>query len=217
MAKEEIVQKTFAEQLAENKKKKSKIVSGCIFGIIFALVTIIVVLACVPYSNRPTNLPNPSSIRFNTTSHSREYGINEDEYKDFIEIYNQAFETNYLKGMFSGRLSGYKIDHENSNGSWITSIPSDVTSGNYVVFDYWDEAPYLLDNNGKIVMSKKDSTQSVKIKTITFAVNDQESDQTIDMYIAYDLVIGSSTQSYYVKISAKANTYKMNEFITELF
>lgn len=216
MAKEEIVQKTFAEQLAENKKRKSKIIAGCIFGIIFALVTIIVVLACVPYSSRPTNLPEPSSIKFHNTSHSREYGVNDDEYKDFVSIYKQSFETNYLKGIFSGRLGGYKIDHENPNGSWITSIPSDVTSGNYIVFDYWSEAPELLDSNGKVVMSKKDSSQSVKIKTITFAVNDQESDQIIDMYVAYDLVLGA-TQQYYVKISTKANTYKMNEFLSELF
>lgn len=213
-----IQEKTFAEQIADKKRFQRKLYSSIAFGFVFAVVLIIVVLACVPVNLAPVSIERPSDIYFNGNSNAS-YAQDTTVYKDVMERYEDAFNTNYLTAIFSGRLGGYTVQQNDENDKWFTALPSIITSGNYITFSYWkNEEPVLKDANGNDVIPEWDSSSSILVKEVIFPLSSQNKTDVMDVYFKYEKKKNSSAttmSTYYVKISIKANTFALNEYYEE--
>jgi len=202
----EVVEKTFAEQIAAKKKRNRLITAiiSCSFGL--ALVITIVTLALVHVDLRPSVITNPSSMYFNGETWYK-YDNTDDLYTEFLDEYKDSFSISYLTGIFSGRLGGYDIVEDH-----LTTLPEDVTNGNYVTFTYNDKIT-LTKQDGKVYYSKNNTNYSIDFYEVTFALSTEDKVDNMTMYLKYDWKPdgAKSSKTYYAEINLKGNTYALNQ------
>ena len=196
------IEKTYAEQIAEKKRKKKIWISSVVISVVALLAVAIITLACVRVNLKPEVITNPSRIYFNTEK-SIQYDADDKLYQDFMSEYQNTFEISTLSALFTGRLSGYRIE-ENQ----LKSLPIQVTEGEYVTFLY-NEKTTLTRPNGKTYYSIYNSNYSIDFTEVTFALSSEDKQSDITMYLKYNWNLkgtGSGTD-YYAEINLSANTY----------
>lgn len=200
---EEIIEKTYAEQIAEKNKKKKLIISIVSLSLVLIIAITFIVMAVVKVDLKPSVIKNPDRIYFNSKT-SSQYISTTDEYKDFMEEYDKTFGISYLSALFSGRLGGYEIVEDK-----LTSLPASVTGNNYVTFIYKTGNITLTQSNGKTYYSKYNSNYSIDFYEVSFTLSNENAIKDLSMYVKYDWQTeGSSTKkTYYAEVKLKANTY----------
>ena len=201
------------EKTALKRKKATKITALCLLAVVFVLVVLIVVAACVTTSLKPNFIKNPDRIIvYNQNStygqFSQSTQLNDSRYENFISQFDESFSTNYLVALFSGSLGDYTIDR-NSERTSFSEIQAELQTGFYVQFVY-TEPQTLTYANGDTYFSIYASQTPIQYTSLYFALSDTDSLQTLDMYVAYK-TSESSTNTYVVKISQKANTFALYE------
>lgn len=204
---EKIIEKTYAEQIAEKNKRKKIIISSISLGIVFLIALAIILMACITVDLRPVAVNNPTSFYFNSSS-SIQYEKNDEEYGQFMSEFNNAFKVSVLTGLFSNDLKDYEIIEDKS----VTSLPSEVTSGNYVTFLFKENPVTLVKKDGKTYYSINNSNNSIDFTQVTFALSSENKIQDMSMYLRYT----EGSRNYYAQVKLKGNTYKLNEFYTNL-
>jgi len=211
----EVVEKTFAEQIAAKKKRNRLITAIISCSIGLAIVATIVTLSIVKVDLKPSIITSPSSMYFNgnTSAKYDNYDDPIDIYDDFMTEFNQSFSISYLTGIFTGRLGGYDITEDH-----IESLPNTVTDSTYVTFYYKDKIT-LTKQDGKTYYSKYNSNYSIDFSEVTFALSSEDKVDNMTIYLKYNWkVSGSSTsKTYYAGITLKGNTYKLNEIYNNYF
>lgn len=198
---EQVVEKTYAEQIAEKNKKKKIIISSVSLGLVFIIALAIILMAVIKVDLKPSVVSEPTNFYFNSSS-SVQYDKNDEEYEEFINGFNNSFRVSVLTGLFSGNLRDYEIVEDK-----IKSLPSEVTEGNYVTFLYKDGSIKLLEKNGQTYYSKYNSNNSIDFDQVTFALSEENKIQDMSMYLKYT----ENSNSYYCEIKLKGNTYNLNE------
>lgn len=199
--------KSYAEQIADKRKKKKLIISIVSLSLILMLAVAIIVLGVVRVDLRPSVIDNPTSIYFNGQS-TVQYDKNDDEYHEFLQQYNDSFQSSYLTAMFSGRLGGYEIVEDH-----IKVLPEEVTAGNYVTFLYKNENITLTKSNGRVYYSKHNSNYSIDFYEVTFALSNENKLEDMTMYLKYNWNLTGSGKGtdYYAEVKLKGNTFALNE------
>ena len=196
------LEKTYAEQIAEKRKKKKIWISSVALSFVLLLAVAIITLACVKVDLKPNSVTNPSRIYFNAEK-SIQYDADDKLYQDFMSEYESTFEISTLSAMFTGRLGGYEIE-ENQ----LKSLPSTVTEGIYVTFLY-NTKQTLTRPNGKTYYSIYNSNYSIDFTEVTFVLSDEDKQGDLTMYLKYNWNVkgtGSGTD-YYAEINLSANIY----------
>ncbi len=198
-------EKTFEEQIKAKSKKKKLIISLVSLFLGVAIATTVVVMSLVTVDLRPTQITTPSSFYFNNETYYK-YDKTDDFYSEFLDQFENSFKISYLSGLFSSKLGGYEIVEEH-----ISSLPNEVTQGNYVTFVYNDKIT-LQKSNGRVYYSKYNNNYSIDFYEVVFALSDENKVEDMAMYVKYDWTSSSnSTNPFYTKISLKGNTYPLNE------
>ena len=198
-------EKTFEEQIKAKSKKKKLIISLVSLFLGVAIATTVVVMSLVTVDLRPIQITTPSSFYFNNETYYK-YDKTDDFYSEFLDQFENSFKISYLSGLFSSKLGGYEIVEEH-----ISSLPNEVTQGNYVTFVYNDKIT-LQKSNGRVYYSKYNNNYSIDFYEVVFALSDENKVEDMAMYVKYDWTSSSnSTNPFYTKISLKGNSYPLNE------
>ena len=203
---EEKIEKTYAEQIAEKSRRKKIIISSVCLGLVFIIALAIILMATIKVDLRPSVVSNPTSIYFNNNS-SIQYDRADEEYNAFMQEYNDAFRVSVLTGIFSNNLTDYVIEENR-----ITSLPTELTSGNYVTFMFKENPITLVKKDGKTYYSKYNSKNSIDFTQASFALSSEDKIQDTTMYLKYN----SGTKTYYAEVKLKGNTYKLNEYFKSI-
>ena len=209
---EEVIEKTYAEQIAQKNKKKKIIISTLSLSLVFMIALAFIVMAVVRVDLKPTVVTNPDRIYFNGKTTSQ-YIPTTNEYQDFMEEYDKTFGISYLTALFSGRLGGYEILEDK-----LSTLPAEVTNEDYVTFVYKFNNVTLTNSNGTTYYSKYNSNYSIDFYEVSFALSKENKIQDITMYLKYDWQTeGSSTaKTYFAEVKLKANTYGLYTVYSEM-
>ena len=201
----EVVEKSYAEQIAEKNKRKKIIISSISLGLVFIIALTVILLATIKVDLRPSVIENPSAIYFNGNS-SIQYDKSDEEYKEFMNKYNEAFRVSILTGLFSNNLKDYEIVETRDSSS--QSLPTSVTSGNYVTFLYKSGNVTLVKKDGKTYYSIYNSNNSIDFYQVSFALSSEDSIKDMSMYLKYK----TGVTERYVEVKLKGNTFNLNEY-----
>lgn len=201
MSKEQVVEETYAEQIAKKSKIKRIIISVVSLSLVLMIAVAFIVMACVKVDSKPSFITEPTRIYFNNET-TVQYDNEDQLYQDFMDEYNKTFTTSYLSALFSGNLGGYDIEERVTQ-----TLPEDVTEQTYVTFLYKNQKITLLDKDGKTYYSKYNSNYSIDFYEVSFVLSNEDKQQNIDMYLKYTWQ--DSNKEWYTKVTFKANTYNL--------
>lgn len=209
---EQVIEKSYAEQIADKKKKKRIIISIVSLSLVFMIALIVIVMACVKIDLKPTVIKDPTRIYFNSQT-TVQYDESTDEYKEFMEEYNKTFNISYLSALFMGQLGGYEIIEDQ-----LQTLPEEVTENTYVNFLYKNEKVTLTKQDGKTYYSKYNSNYSIDFTEVTFLLSSENKTQDMTIYLKYNWnTTGSGAgKNYYAEIKLKANTYNLYKIYENL-
>ena len=209
---ENLIEKTYAEQIAEKSKKKKLIISIVSLSLVLMISIMFIVMATVNIDLKPSVIKHPDRIYFNSKT-SSQYIATTDEYKDFMEEYDKVFGISYLSALFSGRLGGYEIVEDKLVSKDLTEK---LVNQNYVTFVYLNDKITLTNSNGKTYYSKYNSNYSIDFYEVTFALSNKNEIEDISMYLKYDLQDSSGDVTRYAEVKLKANTYGLYEIYNNI-
>lgn len=209
---EQVIEKSYAEQIADKKKKKRIITSIISLSLVFVIALMVIIMACVKVDLKPSVIKEPTRIYFNTQS-TVQYDSSTDEYKKFMEEYDKTFSLSYLSALFTGQLGGYEIIEDQ-----LQALPSELTEGVYANFIYKNDKITLTRKDGKTYYSKYNSNYSIDFTEVTFALSSENKVQDTTMYLKYSWSTTDSgtTREYYAEIKLKANTYNLYKIYENL-
>lgn len=205
----EVIEKSYAEQIAEKNRKKKIIISSVSLALVFIIALAVILLAVIKVDLKPSVVENPSAIYFNGNS-SIQYDNNDEEYKEFMKRYDDSFRVSVLTGLFSNNLKDYEIVETRDSGS--QSLPSTVTSGNYVTFLYKEGNITLVKKDGTTYYSIFNSNNSIEFYEVSFALSDDNAIKDMSMYLKYK----TGVTERYVEVKLKGNTFNLNKYYDEI-
>ena len=205
----EVIEKSYAEQIAEKNRKKKIIISSVSLALVFIIALAVILLAVIKVDLKPSVVENPSAIYFNGNS-SIQYDNNDEEYKEFIKRYDDSFRVSVLTGLFSNNLKDYEIVETRDSSS--QSLPSTVTSGNYVTFLYKAGNITLVKKDGTTYYSIFNSNNSIDFYEVSFALSDDNAIKDMSMYLKYK----TGVTERYVEVKLKGNTFNLNKYYEEI-
>ncbi len=212
---DELLNSVSDEYLA--KKKRTKIISySVIMGIVLALCVTIIVMSCIKVDLRPSFIDAPASynVTIKGTSTSQFIDQTNEKYDQFNEIFDNSFKTQYLTALFTGRLGGYKIEETSQPfyKSFSTVITDDLKSQlgeNYVKVVY-DSPRQIKKADGKLYYSQYNTDTTLTFTEFYFPLSSTDAENDLVFYL------GATAKSTRVlKITVKANTYKLYKFLTK--
>ena len=207
-------QLTFDPEVALKKKKTSKIVALVALSLVAVLALLIIVAACVQVNLKPYITGQPDRIEvYDSSSRIDAFEKGTDKYDEFMQQYNEMFESSYLVSLFSGRLGDYKIEEPTERQS-LSSVENNVLKkGYYVKFVYYsDNTQTVCYNNGKEYNTIFGLNETLSFNSIYFAVSEENHLTNIDMYVV--VKYKGYQNDCVIKISQKANTSNLYKTIS---
>lgn len=204
-----------------NKKKRTRTITySALLSVILALATIIIILSSIRVDLKPKFISDPSSYSIYISGTEKMY-IDEgsEEYEEFYKAYKDSFNISYLSALFTGKLGAYKIEESTnqfySNGTaktGMSNILKTALGNNYVKLSYATEQQ-VKKANGDIYYSIYHSTEyDLKYEDVYFTLNTENKDSNLTFYFG---TTGTGSGYTITKISVRANTYALYDFVTE--
>ncbi len=224
LSQDELYTKIETEKIVKAKKKKkiATLISLCAF---FALAVVIIILATVPASLRPNCVSNDFyQAKFYTSGSTDAVGSvlaadQKTKYESLVKDLNESFAQSYISAIFSGSLSRYDVK-EQATQNFETTAKTDIGSAKYVELLY-SEAQTLTNRNGSKYRTTTISDSNPVEVTITFkkvyiVVSEENGFKDTSIYICADYTKKngdevSNEYGKYIKITIRANTYKIFE------
>lgn len=210
------------------KKQNKKIATIVGMGFAFVLAVVIIILAAVPVSLKPRCMVDgfDSVALYPGNSNGVSYSEGEDEYNEFMKVYDKAFSQPYISAIFSGSLFSYNIEETSDLPSTVIGAGGSLIQNNtYYVRLRYSQEQVLTYQSGKVFESKfysgkddelwsgKYSGGKLYFTDVYFEVNQTSGIQETNVYIVaiYPDKVNDNdkivTKEYIVKITVKANTY----------
>ena len=185
------------------KKKISQIVAYAIL----AVVVIGLVLTAVLKKSFAPNIEIPAhsagGVEIRVPNMAKYEGLgDEEDYNEFVKLYNSSFELTILYSLFSG-----KISREQTITNTGKTSPS-FTSGYVITFLYAEDQEIKV--NGKVWHESVNSDKAITYKKVTFNIFEGKGLTTTFIYF-----YNSENDSYY-KLTTLANYDALYNFISEL-
>lgn len=197
-------------EVALRKKKTNRIVAFSLLGLVLVIVVLIIVGACVPVNLKPYLIGSPDRVTiYNQTSTYGEFDADQQKYSQFMEEFDDVFETSFLVAMFSGRLGDYQITGQAEN-TLLSSVISNLQSGYYVEFKY-DLPQTLTYNDGSAYNDIYNNNRTLSFTSLYFAISQTDELVNLEIYVGVKYSDDENASTYAVKITQKANTYSLYE------
>lgn len=205
---------------AKKKKKIATLISLCAF---FALAVVIIVLATVPANLRPNCVSNDFYQAKFYTSGSTDAAVGsvlkadeKDKYESLVKDLNESFAQSYISAIFSGSLSRYDVEEKKYN-TFETTAKTDIGSSKYVELLYSEAQTFTNRNGSKYQTNASTSDKwTITFKKVYIVIDEQNGFKDTSVYICADYTYddGETTtqdNGKYIKITIRANTYKIFE------
>lgn len=184
-------------------KKISQIIAYTILGV---LVVGLVLTAVLKKSFAP-NIAIPAhsagGIEISVPNMAKYEGLgDEEDYNEFVKLYNSSFELTILYSIFSGKISREQTITNNG-----TTAPS-YTNGYVVTFLYPQDQEIKV--NGEVWHESVNSNTPITYKKVTFNILEGRGLTTTYIYF-----YNSENNSYY-KLTTLANFDALYNFVSEL-
>ena len=205
---------------AKKKKKIATLISLCAF---FALAVVIIVLATVPANLRPNCISNDFYQAKFYTSGSVDTAVGsvlkadeKDKYESLVKDLNESFAQSYISAIFSGSLSRYNVEEKKYN-TFETTAKTDIGSSKYVELLYSEAQTFTNRNGSKYQTNASTSDKwTITFKKVYIVIDEQNGFKDTNIYICADYTKKngdevSNEYGKYIKITLRANTYKIFE------
>lgn len=204
------VLKTVSDDVLKKKRKKNRIIFSVISAVVLAISIVIITLSCVKVDLKPFFIEEPSY--FEVTLNGKSSALldsQEESYDELYDLYENSFKISYLSALLIGETDGYKIEETSSSFSNIKSELGD----NYVNLHFGAEQK-LYNSNGKIYYSIRDTRNyELSYVDVYFPLSTENG---VDDLTFYFETTGYTTEPRITKITIKANTYKLYDFVSNL-
>lgn len=220
---DEIYAKLQTEKMLKAKQtKKLATLIGMCFS--FVLAVILIVLASVPVSLKPSCIDDGfASIAMYPGSSSQGVAFSEGEegYDKSVELYNKSFGQSYISALFSGSLLSYDIEEKLKEPSTIIGPDGELNkNGIFYIRLRYSEERVLSYRNGKQYVSNIGNTARWPDGKLTFTdvyivVNQTAGFQDTKVYFIANYPTfdengnkQDKTEARIVTVTLKANTYQ---------
>ncbi|MBO5394421.1 MAG: hypothetical protein J6A28_00755 [Clostridia bacterium] len=196
------VLESVSDQVIRKKKFKRTLISSIILSAVVVIAAIFICLSTIKIDLHPQFLRGADAYNVNISGKVSYIDEQSAKYQEFLDEYNEVFQTTILGGLFSGRSQGYSIEESNtvfySNSTNKTGMSSSLKSelgNNYIEFIFNDEQ----------AVTNRDGSQyySTYYKAGTYALRfekcylklDSESSDTMTFYLGtYDTARATITK-----------------------
>ena len=201
-------------EVALKRKRTSRVIAFSLLGIVLALVVLIIVGACVKVNLKPYIAANHDRVTiYNQNSVYGQFDSDQEKYQQFMQQFDEIFETSFLVALFSGRLGDYQITGQQDNQLFST-VESQLKNGYYVEFKY-DLPQTVTYNDGSAYKDIWHTDQTLSFTSLYFAISQTDELSTLDIYVAVKYKADQNSQTYALKISQKANTYVLYDSLAD--
>ncbi len=209
------------------KKQNKKIATIVGMGFAFVLAVVIIILAAVPVSLKPRCMVDgfESVALYPGNSNGVSYSEGEDEYNEFMKVYDKAFSQPYISAIFSGSLFSYSIEETLDPPSTVIGAGGSLIQNNtyYVRLRYAEEHVFTYQN-GKVYSSKiysrdneiwsgKYSGGKLYFTDVYFEVSQTSGVKQTNVYVIVNYPKDpngngqNELEQGIIKVTVKANTY----------
>lgn len=216
-----------SDQYLKKKKRNKKIIFSVISVFVLVLSIVIIILSCVKINLKPYFLTEPASIHVYIDG-SRKYLTTptDENYDEFNQIYQQAFNSNILTALFTGKLGSYQINEpdksENfyANQSSLTGMSDALLNylgENYVHLEYvQDQQMYNAD--GSVYYSRRNNLRyNMQYQDVYFNISDTNVDHELTFYFgAYYKDDDGVHSPHIITITIRANTYQLYDYVANI-
>lgn len=184
-------------------KKISQIIAYAVLGVLVVGLVLTAVLkkSFAPNIAIPAHTAGGVEIRVPNMAKYEGLG-DEEDYNEFVNLYNSSFELTLLYSIFSG-----KISREQTITNTGTTAPS-FTAGYVITFLYAEEQEIKV--NGQVWHESVNSNTATTYKKVTFNIFEGKGLTTTYIYF-----YNNENNSYY-KLTTLANFDNLYNFISEL-
>lgn len=212
---DELYTKIQTEKLLKKKKVK-KITFISLMSVLFALVVVIICLASIPVDLKPEFLKASqynANVIIDGKSFSGNISPNNDEkYKEFNNVLNDAFARTYFAGIFDGSLMQYDFSERRMTFEDFNTSLSNEENNDYVYFELLQ--PQTLKNrDGSNYSSRVDSTAyPFEFTEVYMMLSSEEGNDEAVFYVVVKYVNNKTEDvneltEYVIKLTTRGNTF----------
>ncbi len=219
------------EQYLAKKRKNRIITNSIILSVCLILAIAIILLACLRIDLKPKFDSTAEYVEIKVDSRADEISMakGDQNYDEFINIYNNSLSTSILTSIFTGNYYGYTVQrlgtgandssakfyesYSNGVGYGTSSTLSSYLGSNYVHLKFSDNQ-YLYNSDGSQVMCQFESTTPVYYKDVYFTISSDANNSEINFYFGVTEYAFSAPRI--IKISIEAQSYALYDFATNM-
>ena len=190
-----------SDQVLKKKKFKRTLISTIILSLVVVVASVFICLATINVDLHPSFLRGADAFNINVEGKVNYIDEDSAKYQEFLDEYNQTFNTTVLSAMFSGRL-GYEVQESttsfygnSADKTGMSSALKGELGSNYIEFIYNSEQR-VTHSNGSQYYSKnyKSGQYALKFQKCYLKLDSKESD-TLTFYLGtYDYATPTITK-----------------------